>query len=78
MQLEGLMGMQGGTGHDAVSKFAQLGSLGRQKSSCCRSYRGHVHHHICGRQGLQKRRVALNLWRCVSRERGTAGGVEYG
>jgi hypothetical protein len=64
--------MQDGTGHGAETKLGQLDSLGRQKSSYCRPYRGLVRHHTCGHQGLRQQTVALDLWRCKSgaRDRG--------
>jgi hypothetical protein len=51
-QLRELMVMQDGTGRGVVTMLVQLGSLGQQKSSYCRPYRGPVRYHTCGRQGL--------------------------
>jgi hypothetical protein len=62
-QLRELMGMDG-TGHGVVTMFEQLGSLGQQKSSYCRPYRGPVRYHTCGRQGPLQQRVGQLLWRC--------------
>jgi hypothetical protein len=62
-QLMELMAMYG-TGHGVLTMLVQLGSLGRQKSSYCRPYRGPVRYHTWGRQGLQQRRAGRLLWRC--------------
>ena len=65
--------MQDGTEHGAATRPGQPGLLGRQKSSCCRLYRGLFRHHICGRQDLLQRMVVLHLWRCSksgARDRG--------
>lgn len=65
MQLGELMTMDG-IGHGVVTMLVQLGSLGRQRSSYCKPYRGPVR---CGRQGLQLPREGPLLWRCSRQAR---------
>lgn len=72
MQRKELTGKRDGTGHGAVTMLGEPGSLGRQKSSCCRPCREHVRRHTCGRQGRPRQMVAPDLWSCESapRDRG--------
>jgi hypothetical protein len=69
------MVIQDDTERGAGTKPGRPGSLGQQKSSYCRPCRGHARHHVCGRLSPLQQTVALDLWRCLSRERGTAGAL---